>query len=156
MSVSPRPAWWDRALRTLALAAIRAYQRWLSPHKGFACAWRVHTGGPSCSALGARAIRRHGLFTGLGLLDQRLGRCGEAHRRAASARRQRLRPQAGVCDAGCDAPGCDLPCDGGHGHGSGCSPCDLASGCDGGCGRRERRRRSDDARQTYIPPRRQR
>ena len=44
--------------------AIGAYQRYLSPYKGFCCAYRAHTGRASCSALGARVIRRHGLLAG--------------------------------------------------------------------------------------------
>ena len=41
----------------LALGLIRAYQRWVSPYKGFACAHRVHRGGPSCSVVGAQVVR---------------------------------------------------------------------------------------------------
>jgi putative component of membrane protein insertase Oxa1/YidC/SpoIIIJ protein YidD len=39
-----------------ALAAIRGYQRFLSPLKGFSCALRVFTGDESCSAYGDRVI----------------------------------------------------------------------------------------------------
>jgi len=53
--------------RDLALLAITLYQRHLSPYKGFRCAYALHTGRASCSRLGYRAIRRHGL-RGLGLL----------------------------------------------------------------------------------------
>ena len=107
----------------LALWAIRAYQRWVSPHKGFACAWRVHTGGSSCSALGYRAIRRYGVIGGLGVLDLRLALCADCAAERAADRGaawtvgadRRLRPgpwqrQRGSCDAPCDAP-CDPGCD---------------------------------------------
>lgn len=53
--------------RFLALAAIRGYQRWLSPRKGFCCAFRAATGGDSCSRYGCRVIERFGLRCGLGL-----------------------------------------------------------------------------------------
>ena len=59
----------------MALAAIGVYQRYLSPYKGFCCAYRVHTGQASCSALGARVIRRFGVWPGLQLLKQRMRRC---------------------------------------------------------------------------------
>ena len=59
-------------MKQLALAAIRLYQRHLSPHKGFCCAYRVHTGRASCSSLGYRAIRRFGLWLGLVILHRRL------------------------------------------------------------------------------------
>jgi putative component of membrane protein insertase Oxa1/YidC/SpoIIIJ protein YidD len=91
-------------LQSLALAAIRAYQRYLSPHKGFSCAYRIHTNYASCSALGYRAIRRHGVVRGIAVLRMRLYRCGVAARRFASAPQPRSR-QAGFCDVmGCDIP----------------------------------------------------
>lgn len=93
----------------LALAAIDAYKRWVSPFKGYACAYRVHTGADSCSTLGARAIRRYGLARGLGILRERTFLCGVAHRRyAAATTRRPAVQQRGDCDIGCDAPDCDV------------------------------------------------
>ena len=91
-------------LSALALALIRAYQRWISPHKGFSCAHRVRLGGPSCSQVGARLIRLHGLRQGLPLLRERLRRCGDVHREAAP----RYRPVGVRGD--CDCGGVDLDC----------------------------------------------
>lgn len=65
-----------RFLQRLVLAAIRLYQRWLSPHKGFVCAYRVYTGRDSCSAYGYRVINRYGALVGLALLRRRLADCG--------------------------------------------------------------------------------
>lgn len=127
--------------RQVALAAIRGYQRWISPYKGFHCAYRVHTGCAGCSALGHRVIRRFGVWDGLPLLRERMARCGavhDAYRRrqadlatnaaAGSAYRRPPAAQRGDCDLGC-AP--DLPCDGHHG----CAACDGPSGPRGdGCG----------------------
>ncbi|QDF99578.1 hypothetical protein CJ010_00930 [Azoarcus sp. DD4] len=97
-------------IRALALSAIRAYQRYLSPHKGFCCAYRAHTGRRSCSALGYRAVRRHGVLKGLAILRRRLYLCGVAHRRYSTPHRRPLRQQRGDCDPGCDIP-CDCNCD---------------------------------------------
>ena len=115
-----------------ALAAIRFYQRRISPHKGFSCALRVATGGASCSAYGYAVIERFGLLRGLGLLQRRLELCGHVHRRACASAppHPRLKHQRGFCDVPCDGP-CDLPC---HGH-DGClsidTMLDMAScGCD--------------------------
>jgi len=96
---------------------IRGYQRFISPRKGFHCAYRVHTGCASCSALGFRAIRRHGVLKGLHLLSRRFERCAEARRQLqVLVRRPRL--QAGFLDCGdCGgdcAPDCspgDCACD---------------------------------------------
>jgi putative component of membrane protein insertase Oxa1/YidC/SpoIIIJ protein YidD len=145
-------------MKVLALAAIRGYQRWISPHKGFCCALRALTGADSCSAYGYRVIERFGLRRGLGLLERRLELCGHVHRRAAPAaaplassravRNPWRHKEQGFCDVPCDSPGCDLPdlpCHGGHGgRACGCADnlLDLAScGCDiGDCGRSNRRR----------------
>lgn len=99
-----------------ALLAIRAYQRFLSPLKGYACAFRVLTGRDSCSAYGYRVIERFGLPRGLVLLRRRMHACSQHYHRhyseAATTRHltARHRMQAGYCD--CDGPGdlsCDLP-----------------------------------------------
>jgi putative component of membrane protein insertase Oxa1/YidC/SpoIIIJ protein YidD len=104
----------------LALGLIRAYQRWVSPYKGFACAHRVHRGGPSCSVVGARVLRRFGLWRGLPVLRLRLRTCGAVHQ-LHRAQPTHLRPhprrmfsglvlrQRGDCDLPCDVGDCDGP-----------------------------------------------
>ena len=136
-------------MRTLALAAIRLYQRFVSPHKGFACAYRVHTGRCSCSQLGFRAIRRFGVTKGWGLLRQRTGLCGVAHRRFTP-----LRPRPPARERG----DCDLPCD------FDISPspgkwgwCDFLSCCDfGSCGGSDAKKKRKAEDKVYLPPRSQR
>jgi uncharacterized protein len=101
-----------RIAAALALAAIRCYQRFVSPYKGFSCALRVAAGGASCSAYGHAVIARFGLVRGLGLLQRRFELCGHVHMRshAPAPPHPRLKYQRGFCDAPCD-----LPCDGpGH------------------------------------------
>jgi len=96
----------------LALSAIRGYQRHLSPHKGFSCAYRCATGRGSCSAHGYRVIERFGLWTGLALLRRRLRLCGDTYRSRIQVRNPVLHHQRGDCvPCDCDA-GCvpDLPC----------------------------------------------
>jgi uncharacterized protein len=114
--------------RTLLLAAIRGYRRHVSPHKGFACAYRVHAGGCSCSTLGLRAVSRYGAWRGLGVLRLRLEQCRRV------AQELRARPfatrsgQAGFVD-------CDVPCDASCVDGSACSfgdACEVAACLD--CG----------------------
>ena len=65
-----------------ALVAISGYQRFVSPHKGWACAYAILHGGPSCSAYGKEVISRQGVLVGMCLLWNRFGDC--ARRRIPS------------------------------------------------------------------------
>jgi putative component of membrane protein insertase Oxa1/YidC/SpoIIIJ protein YidD len=135
-------------MRKLVLTAITGYQRYVSPHKGFCCAYRAHTGRKSCSALGFRAVRRYGVLAGLAVLRRRTYLCGVAHRRYSKPRNRILYSQQGFCDVGCDLP-CDVPSL------DGClSLGDFANCCDcGSCDWPGRNRKSQkDAQHVYIPP----
>jgi len=97
-------------LAALALGSIAAYQRHLSPRKGYCCALHASGGGRSCSAYGYRAIARAGLVKGLVLLRRRFDACARAGRTAGAGRpvvryRSGLAYQRGFCDCG----GCDIP-----------------------------------------------
>lgn len=92
----------------LALAAITAYQQYVSPHKGFACAYRVVYGGCGCSGVGRRLIQRYGMFSGCVLLRKRLARC----RFAAHEIRQTWQRRSGFAAAqrgDCVAVDCCVP-----------------------------------------------
>lgn len=158
--------WASWGLRALALAAIRTYQRWVSPHKGFACAWRVHTGRASCSQLAARAVRRYGVWGGWVLLRQRLHLCGVAYRRhqphpapqpaPQSAPTVRQRPPAAQ-RGDCDLPCVDLPeidCTPGRGLDclDACQVCDCGSGSASKDNQRKDRKGRTDA-QVPLPGR---
>ncbi|MGE5491384.1 MAG: membrane protein insertion efficiency factor YidD [Actinomycetota bacterium] len=133
-------------MRRLLLAAIVGYQRYLSPHKGFHCAYRVHTGRQSCSALGYRAVRRYGVLAGLAILRRRTYLCGVAHRRHSPPPNPAFHGQRGFCDCACDLP-CELPSADFCG-----SALDCASYC-GGCDWPSRDRKTDDKEQSvHIPP----
>jgi putative membrane protein insertion efficiency factor len=58
----------------LLLAAIRAYQRWISPVRPPSCRFT-----PSCSAYAVTAVERHGALRGGWLVTRRLLRCGPWH-----------------------------------------------------------------------------
>ena len=61
-----------------SISLIGAYQRYVSPRKGYCCAYRVCTGGRSCSSYAKRSISRAGLVGGLILLRHRLKACALA------------------------------------------------------------------------------
>lgn len=138
-------------MRAFLLAAIRFYQHFLSPLKGFRCAYHVHTSRQSCSHLGFRAVRRFGAPAGLVVLRQRLYLCGVAHRRYSPPLRRAPLAQRGDCDiVPCD---CDLP------SARTCSSAgDIISTCAdcGSCDWPDRRRKDRERERTiYIPPKKQ-
>ena len=108
-----------KPLDRLALAAITAYQRHLSPRKGFCCAHRVQHGGPSCSEYARQTLTVYGLWRTVPLLWQRLCACREAARAFIAGRddedEERKKPWwhvldcldvFGSCDAGCIPDSC--------------------------------------------------
>lgn len=130
------------AMKSIALSAIRFYQRSLSAYKGFCCAYASYSGRASCSELGFRAIRRHGVWEGLSVLNQRLEKCGVAHRRRTA---RVLGRQNGFLDCGgCDVGGCD------SGPAGTCG--DMLS-CGGADCNWNKKRGSDDEQYVVIPAR---
>ena len=59
------------------LWAISAYQRFISPYKGFRCAHHACTGGMTCSNYGRFALRQYGFFGALPRIRERLVQCSE-------------------------------------------------------------------------------
>jgi putative component of membrane protein insertase Oxa1/YidC/SpoIIIJ protein YidD len=79
----------DAAIGKLAITTIGGYQRYLSPHKGFACAYRVLHGGASCSEHVKQVIAAEGLLAGLRSLRSRLKDCRVAARTIKEGRSRR-------------------------------------------------------------------
>jgi uncharacterized protein len=74
------------ALRALAVAPIRLYQRLISPALGPRCKYE-----PSCSRYAVQAIQRFGILRGLVLAGWRLLRCNPwSHGGHDPVERQRL------------------------------------------------------------------
>lgn len=65
-------------LRLAAVSAIGLYQRYVSPYKGYCCAYRAHTGRSSCSDFGSRVIGKMGVVAGIRLLFDRFAACAVA------------------------------------------------------------------------------
>lgn len=62
-------------MRTVLLAVIRGYQRWVSPSFAPHCRFT-----PSCSAYAAEALTTYGAARGSWLALRRIGRCHPFHR----------------------------------------------------------------------------
>jgi putative component of membrane protein insertase Oxa1/YidC/SpoIIIJ protein YidD len=141
---------WGQDMRNWVLAAITAYQRHLSPHKGWCCAYHAHTGRATCSQLGYRAVRRYGVVDGIGILRMRLAECGavyRAHRPVTVPPPRPMRWQRGDCDLPCDF---DLPSGGGLGRCSGALDC-VPGHCDWPTRRDAPRRRRKPGGQRLRP-----
>lgn len=80
-----------RAARSLAVAPVRAYQRFISPALPRRCKYH-----PTCSQYAVDAIRRYGILRGLVLSAWRLLRCNPwSHGGVDFAEDQKLfRPRA--------------------------------------------------------------
>lgn len=65
--------------RAIAAALITGYQRWISPHKGFACAHRVLHRGASCSQYAKQMVMQHGLIAAIPHVRSRFQDCRVAH-----------------------------------------------------------------------------
>lgn len=67
------------ATRQIAITLIGGYQKHLSPHKGFSCAYRLLHGGESCSQYIKRRIAQDGLVATLKASRQRFQACRKAN-----------------------------------------------------------------------------
>ena len=122
------------SLSPLACWLIAIYQRYLSPRKGFRCAYGVLSGRDSCSRFASRAIRRNGVVAGGQLTRRRFDKCRRAshvldYERARDRKDRRERPLWWM--NGCD-PGCgnvDAACCAGDAALHGC--CELPGACNG-------------------------
>ena len=101
--------------RFVVAAVIGLYQRFVSPHKGFCCAYRYLTDRHSCSEFGKQAVLKHGLIVGWILLRRRFARCKDAWLQLESANHRRRKRRSRWCDH------CDLPC-----HVAPALPCDCS------------------------------
>ena len=63
-----------------SVSAIAWYQVRLSPRKGYSCAYRVKTGGESCSQFARRAFESGDWWPALQAVIERFHLCGEAAR----------------------------------------------------------------------------
>jgi hypothetical protein len=102
-------------LDQLALAALGGYRRWVSPHKGFRCAYgAVHRRG-SCSDIALRIARRFGARRMLLLLPLQAARCRAAFALAQSGTSAREEGPGGPANrtpgnCGCDGSGFSFAC----------------------------------------------
>ena len=125
----------------LAVLSIAGYQKYLSPHKGFACAYRLLHNEHSCSQYIKDQIQERGLLQAIPLARQRFQACREAKITLQNQSRKKKRRQFNCAD-GCDdcigsscmigecfdfdTPDCDcLDCNGLDCSGGDCDCCSI-------------------------------
>lgn len=70
----------DLSVRRLVIDSINAYQKFLSPHKGFACPHRLLHGGASCSEHIKDALGKQDIGRAAKAALQQFDACAEAGR----------------------------------------------------------------------------
>jgi putative component of membrane protein insertase Oxa1/YidC/SpoIIIJ protein YidD len=68
----------SKTIETLLIQAIRGYQRYISPYKGFHCAYRKATGGFSCSQYAKHVLEEHRFYEAIPKIRQQFRACREA------------------------------------------------------------------------------
>ncbi|MDO9178456.1 MAG: membrane protein insertion efficiency factor YidD [Agitococcus sp.] len=117
-------------MRHFFIFLITLYQKYISPHKGFKCAYACYHRSLSCSAMVKNIIAEHGVIAGWPMIKQQFANCHlayqyleterekkERERRERSRRRNRP-PQREClskkdkCDCALELGDCvpDLPC----------------------------------------------
>jgi putative component of membrane protein insertase Oxa1/YidC/SpoIIIJ protein YidD len=92
----------DGLLRSVAIAIIGHYQRYLSPRKGYSCAHRITYGGDSCSQYVKKTLADKSLFEATLLARQRFKACSTAY---VSSRNQVIRSRVPLIGpSGCSDP----------------------------------------------------
>lgn len=85
------------------VALVTAYQRYISPYKGFCCAYRAVHGGRSCSAHAKTLLARGGVRIALAGMRRRFAACGAAFDGLDGAIRPRTKyDPPGTCPCVCD------------------------------------------------------
>ncbi|MEJ8851954.1 membrane protein insertion efficiency factor YidD [Variovorax rhizosphaerae] len=109
-----------------ASALIGVYQRYVSPYKGFCCAYSARTKRRSCSAYAKSIIERLGAEALIAAMPRQFARCKAAYlaltlaaAESQSEEQRQKSPWWQHCDGNCNPfdfvdPSqlhCDLPCD---------------------------------------------
>lgn len=116
-----------------ASAAIGIYQRYLSPHKGFCCAYRAHTGRRSCSAYALGIVERVGALALPTALPRQFDRCKMAALALSKIAEEKRNRWAEACDSSTDVGEIACDCSDTLNLGEGLGGCAEGAGGCGGC-----------------------
>lgn len=80
ISISSITSYASSLTKTIIVFLISFYQRFLSPLKGFSCAYRVYHDSPSCSAYVKQVFLEQDLRVAITMANQRFEECEQANR----------------------------------------------------------------------------
>lgn len=104
-------------IRFLSIGCIKLYQKFISPKKGFGCAYRIKHGGTGCSGAIIKIIEENSILDWRKLIKKRFNDCklaAEEIKKDGSKKCKKCKEcKAGdACDFGCDVfdacDGCDF------------------------------------------------
>ncbi len=116
--------------------SIELYQKHISPHKGYRCAYRASTGGHSCSEFTKLAISEHGLITAYPQIREQFRQCKLAAEKIEEDKKKKNKKDDKSSSWDCADPSCtECGCDvtrgcmsfrggRGHDHSGDCHSCD--------------------------------
>ena len=96
-------------LSNASLWAIAAYQNWISPYKGFRCAYSVLHGGTGCSGYAKGQIKTLGLLLALPKIRARFQACRAAMASLQKKRRKARKKRKADKQSWYDGISCDCP-----------------------------------------------
>jgi putative component of membrane protein insertase Oxa1/YidC/SpoIIIJ protein YidD len=89
-------------LNQIAIKAIRLYQQYLSPRKGYCCAHNVLHQNGSCSSWAIEVIETKGALAMVSQFGSRMAECNEASK-VLSAKKKENEEEVQPCDKSCTA-----------------------------------------------------
>lgn len=94
--------------RLAVAGAITAYQRYVSPHKGFCCAHHAYHHRGSCSAFGKKIVLRFGVLRFVMLMRLRLKACRSAYQALLTESKEKPNEGGGVVIDGREYKDCPI------------------------------------------------
>lgn len=82
----------------LSVVAINGYQQYISPYKGFCCAFRIDTGGLSCSEFAKQNIIEHGFFHSVKPILAQFSTCKDSAEKLRKDRNQEKKKSGNCTD----------------------------------------------------------
>ena len=98
-------------LSKMSLSAIQFYQKFISPKKGFRCAYGVLNNTHGCSGSVKAIIESKGLINGFSDIKGQFSACKQASEELKQRKKKKKNDEGGVClePCTCSAADCAIP-----------------------------------------------